>query len=46
MGFFTSYDLLYDANLKRKTITCKVKQLLDRFYKNLQKKIKASETTP
>lgn len=40
MGFFTSYDRKYDANFKRKTITCKFKQLLNRFYKNLQKKLR------
>lgn len=40
MGFFTSYDRKYDANFKRKTITCKFKQLLNRFYKNNKKKLR------
>ena len=40
MGFFTSYDLLYDATFERKIVNCKVKQLLNRFDKNLQKKLR------
>ena len=46
MGFFTSYDLLYDATFERKIVNCKVKQLLNRFDKNLQKKLRHLKMTP